>query len=142
MTIMSDPIVEPLSVLCEEAGIPMPTPDDRGGYEFVIDYKTLRVSSLNRGSKIVLLGIIGNAESIAEQRREARERLLTSCLTLQAVRFGKLGSREVLTLEPENGELVLWVAFENYSISIPGFIAAVESLLNELDFWKNWLSAH
>lgn len=141
MTVMSDSIEEPLSVLCDEAGIPMPSADERGGYEFIIDYKTLRVSLLNRGAKVVLLGVIGHVESIAEQRRESRERLLTSCLTLQAVRFGRLGTSEVLTLEPETGELVLWVSFENYSLSIPGFIAAAESLLNELDFWKNWLAA-
>ena len=95
--------------------------------------------SLSQG-RVILLGVIGAIGTISALRNESRERLLGSCLTLQAVRFGKLGTMEVLTVEPETDELILWQSFEDHSLSIPNFLSAAESLLNELDFWKNWLA--
>lgn len=136
---MSDLLQEPISVLCDEVGLPTPKPDAQGIYHIVIEGQSVRVLTLSQG-RVVLLGIIGSASIIAEDRQESRQALLASCLSLQAVRFGKLGTEQVLTLEPETGELVLWQAFEGPGVSIPVFLMAAESLLNELEFWKNWLA--
>ncbi len=136
---MSDALHEPIAVLCEEVGLPVPAPDPRGAYVIDIEGQQIRVFALNNG-KVVLLGVIGSAGDIAERRKESRHSILASCLNLQAVRFGKLGTSEVLTLEPETGELVLWQSFEGPGVSIPAFLQGAESLLNELEFWKNWLA--
>lgn len=118
----------------------MPSADARGVYSIVIEGQEIRVSTLMNG-KVILLGVIGQASTLAENRRESRRELLAGCLGLQAVRFTRLGTPEVLTLEPESGELVLWQSFEGPDVSIPTFLGAAESLLNELEFWKNWLAA-
>ncbi|MDH4454798.1 MAG: type III secretion system chaperone [Verrucomicrobiota bacterium] len=136
---MSDALQEPISVFCDEVGLPMPAPNPSGAYVISVDGQEIRVSSRKNG-KIVLLGVIGRANEIAERREESRQALLTSCLNLQAVRFGKLGTPEVLTFEPESGELVLWLSFEGPGVPIPAFLQGTESLLNELEFWKNWLA--
>ncbi len=137
---MSDLLQEPISVLCDEVAVPTPKADADGVYHLVIDGQQVRVFSLKQG-KVVLAGVIGSAAIIAEDRKESRQSLLASCLALQAVRFGKLATQEVLTLEPETGELVLWQSFEGPGVSVPVFLAAAESLLNELEFWKTWLGA-
>lgn len=137
---MSALLQEPISVLCDEVGISMPAADARGVYSIVIEGQEIRVFTLMNG-KVILLGVIGQASTLAENRRESRRELLAGCLGLQAVRFTRLGTPEVLTLEPESGELVLWQSFEGPDVSIPAFLGAAESLLNELEFWKNWLAA-
>lgn len=137
---MSALLQEPISVLCDEVGISMPAADARGVYSIVIEGQEIRVSTLMNG-KVILLGVIGQASTLAENRRESRRELLVGCLGLQAVRFTRLGTPEVLTLEPESGELVLWQSFEGPDVSVPAFLGAAESLLNELEFWKNWLAA-
>lgn len=137
---MNDLLQEPVSVLCEEAGVPAVQPDERGHYRIVIDSQEMRIMALNQG-RIVMLGVIGRAGSLADQRRESVSSLLNGCLALQAARFSKLGTREILTLEPETGELVLWHSPDSHGVSIPMFLLAAESMLNELEFWKNWLAA-
>jgi hypothetical protein len=136
---MSDALQEPISVFCDQVGLPMPVPNASGAYVISVDGQEVRILSRKNG-KIVLLGVIGRAHEIAERREESRQALLTACLNLQAVRFGKLGTSEVLTFEPESGELVLWLSFEGPGVPIPAFLQGTESLLNELEFWKNWLA--
>lgn len=137
---MNDALHEPVSVLCDEAGLPVPQPDERGIYRIFIDGQEVRVTAMKQG-KVILLGVIGSANALAENRRESPQALLNNCLVLQAGRFSKLGTREVLTLEPETGELVLWQSLDGHGVSIPAFLSAAESLLNELEFWKTWLAA-
>jgi hypothetical protein len=137
---MSNPLQEPLSVLCEEVGVPTPAPDAKGIYHLVIDGQELRLLTLNT-DRVIMLGVLGKADTIAEHRHENRQLMLANCLALQAVRFGKLATLEVLTIEPETDELVLWRGFESYTLTIPTLLAAAESLLNELEFWKIWLSS-
>lgn len=136
---MSAAIQENISILCEEVGLPMPALDPRGVYHIELDGQELRISTLNNG-RVILLGVIGRTDVVAERRQESRHALLMGCLTLQAVRFGKLGTAEVLTVEPETDELVLWRSFDERQMSIPAFLAGAEALLNELEFWKHWLS--
>ena len=137
---MSDPLQEPIAVLCDEVGVPVPARDARGAYVIIVQGQELRVFSLNNG-RVIMLGIIGPAGDLASRRKEPLGALLTNCLALQAVRFGRLATQEVLTVEPETGELVLWQAFDAPSLSVPAFLQSAESLLNELEFWKNWLAA-
>lgn len=137
---MSEHLQEAISVLSEEVGLPPAQADERGIYRLVIDGQEIRVAVLLNG-KAVLLGVIGNASALAENRRESCQELLAGCLALQLVRFGKLGTEQTLTLEPESGELVLWQSFESFGVSVPVFLSAAESMLNELEFWKNWLAA-
>jgi len=136
---MTSPLSELISVLCDEAGAPAPEADARGAHVIRIENHELRVQPLSHG-RFVFLGLIGRAGDIAARREESRQTLLSSCLGLQAVRFGKLGTPEVLTLEPENDELVLWRSFGESQVSIPTFLQAAESLINETEFWKNWLA--
>lgn len=136
---MSAVLQEQVSILCEEVGLPVAAADARGVYHIEIDGQEVRVFTLNNG-RVILLGVIGRADALAERRQESRQALLLGCLTLQAVRFGKLGTSEVLTVEPETDELVLWRSFDELQMSIPAFLAGAEALLNELEFWKTWLS--
>lgn len=136
---MSTVLNEMISVLCDETGIAVPEPDARGMHIIRIEEHELRVQPLKQG-RFILLGVIGRAGGIAERREQSRQALLSTCLTLQAVRFGRLGTSEVLTLEPESDELVLWRSFEESRVSISAFLQAAESLINETEFWKNWLS--
>ncbi|HEY1053447.1 MAG TPA: type III secretion system chaperone [Prosthecobacter sp.] len=136
---MSDALQEHVSILCEEVGLPAAAPDARGVYHIEIEGLEVRVSTLNNG-RVILLGVIGRADAVAERRQESRQTLMMGCLALQAVRFGKLGTSEVLTLEPETDELVLWRSFDGPGMSVPAFLAGAEALLNELEFWKTWLS--
>lgn len=136
---MSDALLEPISVLCDEIGLKVPSPSFEGVYVLKIDDQEIRVSSLTNG-KVILLGIVGKVADIAERRKESIQMLLASCLNVQAVRFGKLGTSEVLTFEPETEELVIWQPLDGVGVSIPVFLHATESLLNELEFWKNWLA--
>ena len=137
---MNDLIEEPLGVLCDEVGVPMPVPDEHGVYRLVVDGQELRVLALKQG-RIIVTGVLGHAETIAANRREEMQVMLASCMTLQAARLSKLGTGEVLTLESETGELVLWLSFEGPGVPISRFLPAAESLLNEMEFWKNWLAA-
>jgi len=138
---MIDLIQEPISVLCEEVGISVPQPDGRGVLAVVIDGQEIRYMGLKQ-NRIAMVGVIGDAAAIAERRREDLQGVLASCLTLQGARFGKLGAREILTLEPETGELVAWFCFDGTGMSISGFLSATESMLNEMEFWKNWLAVY
>lgn len=137
---MSTTLQEPLSVLCDEVGVPMPQPDSRGSYSLEIDGQTLRVSEL-KNQRVILAGVVGNLGVIAAKRETSRQDVLANCLGVQAVRFAKLATAEVLTFEPETDELILWTGFDGPSISIPAFLQGAESMLNELEFWKNWLAA-
>lgn len=130
---------EPVALLCEEVGLPPPAPDPQGVYVIDIDGQELRISLLNNG-KVIICGIIGRADEIAARRQQSRQTLLTHVLHLQAVRFGKLGTAEVMTLEPATDELLLWTSLVGPEVSIPAFLQSTESLLNELEFWKNWLA--
>ncbi len=136
---MNDPLQENITILCEEVGIPAAAPDSSGVYRIAIDGQEIRIFTLSDG-RAILLGVIGVAAALAEQREETGHSLLTACLALQAVRFGKLASKEVLTLEPETGELVLWRPLDSQDMFVPAFLVTAEVLLNELEFWKNWLS--
>jgi hypothetical protein len=135
---MNDALNEPLLVLCQEIGLTPPAPDARGQHVLVIDGQELRVLTLAQG-RVVVLGVIGTLSSLAE-KRGGSERLLADCLTVQAARLAAQAIPEVLTLEPDSGELVLWRAIAPHGLSVPVFLNVAESMLNELEFWKNWLS--
>lgn len=128
-----------MSVFCEEVGLPVPSPDSQGGYILRLEENELRVAQLSQG-RVILLGVIGNADAIATQRQQSRQAMLINCLALQAARFSKMGSEEILTIEIETDELVLWRCLEDSELSAPIFLQAAEALLNELEFWKNRLT--
>jgi len=136
---MNSSLSEMISALCDETGVPVPAADARGIYVLAVENHELRVQPLGHG-RFVLLGLIGRAGNIAEHRSESRQAMLSTCLNLQAARFSKLGTPEVLTLEPESDELVLWRSFEEHQVSIGSFLHAAESLINETEFWKTWLA--
>lgn len=133
-----DTLREAVAQLCEELGIAPPASNEQGVFVIVAEGQELRFSVLSNG-KAILLGIIGRADEIAAKRQVSRQSLLTGCLALQAVRFGKLGREEVLSIEPETDELILWHSSDGTNISVPAFFQAAEAMLNELEFWKTWL---
>ena len=135
---MTDPFHDAVAVLCEEVGLNTPSPKANGGYEFDIDSTILKAFPLNNG-RLILTGAIGKIVQIAEARRESARDLLASCLTLHGARFRKLGLQETMTIEPEQDELILWRKFDHQAPGISDFLQAVESLLNEVRFWKRWL---
>lgn len=138
---MMDLIQEFLAVLLVESGVAIPAPDSRGIFSVVIDGQELRFLTIKQ-SKMIMIGIIGKAEVLASARNQDLQLMLADCLTLQGARFAKLGNSEVMTLEPETGELVLWVSFDSDTgVSIPSLLGAAESMLNEIEFWKKWLAA-
>ncbi|GAA5149719.1 hypothetical protein GCM10023213_47800 [Prosthecobacter algae] len=128
-----------MAQLCEELGIATPFPNEQGVFVIQVEEQELRFSLLNNG-RVNLVGVIGRADEIAALRQISLQALLTSCLTLQAVRFGKLGREEVLSIEPATDELILWHSLDGPDVSIPAFFQTAEALLNELEFWKNWLA--
>ncbi|TDU70708.1 Tir chaperone family protein CesT [Prosthecobacter fusiformis] len=134
-----DTLGEPVAQLCEELGIATPPPNEQGVFVIQVEGQELRFSLLNN-DRVYLLGVLGRVDEIAAQRQISRQALLTGCLTLQAVRFGKLGREEVLSIEPETDELILWHSLDGPDVSIPAFFQTAEALLNELEFWKNWLA--
>jgi len=136
---MTDALKDPLIVLCEETGLTLPIPNEQGFYVLQIDGYELRITALAKG-RVVMAGVIAGVAVLAEKRQETREQLLSYCLTLQSARFATQAKREVLTLEQSTDELVLWRSFDPFALSVPTFLAAAESMLNELEFWKNWLS--
>lgn len=136
---MNEVLQEPLTVLCEEIGLAPPIPDALGHYVLEIDGHQLRFLALSKG-RIVMIGLVGSVSGFVDKRRQSRNQLLSQCMTLQAARFSKQAIREVLTLEASTDEMVLWRSFEAYELNISSFLAAAESMLNEMEFWKNWLS--
>ena len=134
-----DTLREPMAQLCEELGIPAPLPNEQGIFVIHVEGQELRFSLLNNG-RVILLGVIGRADELAAKRQMSRQALLTGCLTLQAVRFGKLEREEILSIEPETNELILWHSLDGLEVSIPAFFQKTEALLNELEFWKTWMA--
>jgi len=135
---MTEQLQEAIAVLCDELGLPTAQINSSGLYIVRVDGKELRILTLRDG-KVVLLGVIGVLATIAESRRESADSLLRNCLILHGARLERLGTPEVLTLD--DTELVLWRKFEPFGISISEFLQASESVLNEVEFWQNWLSA-
>ena len=136
---MNETLQEPLTVLCEEIGLAPPSLNASGLYVLEIDGHELRVIPLAKG-RVVLAGLIGSVNALTEKRRQDRDRFLSHCLTVQAARLSKQAVREVLTWESGTDELLLWRSFEPFELSISSFLSATETLLNELEFWKNWSS--
>lgn len=130
---------EALEVFCDEVGLPVPEPQPNGVYTLWLEDHELRIS-LQKNAQVILLGVIGRVDDLAARRQTSSQHLLTSCLTLHAARFSKLSGEEILSLEPETGELILWRSFAERDLSIPTFLQATEALVNELEFWKNWLT--
>lgn len=133
---MTENLQRALEVLCEELGLPMP-----GSRPAVLDVEgnELKLVELPQ-RKAALLGIIGSLSQITETRRETVETVLSRCLTLHGARLSKLGTREAITLDDDN-QLVLWSGLDADTVSVSEFIQTSESMLNELEFWKGWLSA-
>ena len=132
---MTENLKRAIETLCEELGLPKPPADDP-----VIDVNghELRIVQLS-GHKAVLMGTLGSLSSIADERRESTDTLLMRSLTLHGARFAKLGTPEALTLE--DNTMVLWNKFDSETISVQDFLQSSESMLNEMEFWKNWLAA-
>jgi len=135
---MSDPLQDAVHALCEEVGLPASAPKSNGRYELEVDGATLWAFPLTNGS-VVLSALIGKVRSIAEARRESVQELLGSCMTLHGARFRKQGLRESMSIESDIEELILWRKFTGHGPSISEFLQSVESMLNEVRFWKRWL---
>jgi hypothetical protein len=131
---MTDNLKRALETLCEELGLPTPAADNP---VVEVDGHELRITELS-GGKAVLLGTLGSVSRIAEERGESVDTLLMRSLTLHGARFAKLGSPEALTLD--DGTMVLWNKFDSDAISVQDFLRFSESMLNEVEFWKNWLA--
>jgi hypothetical protein len=131
---MTENLKRALETLCEELGLQAPSADDP---IVEVDGHELRVVELS-GGKAVLLGRLGSISSIAEERRESVDTLLMRSLTLHGARFAKLGTPEALTLDEDT--MVLWNKFDSDAISVQDFLRSSESMLNEVEFWKNWLA--
>ena len=65
---MTDSLQEPISVLCDEVGVPVPQPDENGHYSILIDEQEVRVLKVKQ-EQAVMVGVIGHAETVAEGRR-------------------------------------------------------------------------
>lgn len=133
---MTENLQRALEVLCEELGLPVPSSRPAA---LNVEGNELKIVELPQG-KAALLGTIGSLSQITEKRRESVETVLSRCLTLHGARFSKLGTREAVTLD-DHDQLVLWSGLDADTVSISEFIQTSESMLNELEFWKGWLSA-
>jgi hypothetical protein len=131
---MTENLKRALDTLCDELGLPAPSAENP---VVQVDGHELRVTELS-GGKAVLLGTLGSISRIAEERGETVDTLLLRSLTLHGARFAKLGAPETLTLDDDN--MVLWNKFDSDAISVQDFLQASESMLNEVEFWKNWLA--
>jgi hypothetical protein len=132
---MTEALQHALASLHEELGLQARA--ENPGMIQVNDHE-LRVVELGSG-KAALVGDLGSVRQIAEDRGESIDTLLMRSLTLHAARFAKLGTPEALTLD--ESQLVLWKKIDSERVSVQDFLHSAESMLNEVEFWKNWLSA-
>lgn len=138
---MTDSLAETVSAVCEEVGLDRPHADGSGNFAFEVDGVPLRFSRI-QGGKLVFAGVIGLADDLAQIRRQPVGAMLADCLVLSGARLNKLAANETLSFEPGTRELVLWRRFEGELRSVSDGLAAVESLLNETSFWRQWLGAN
>ena len=138
---MNDSLSETVAAVCEEVGLSCPAPDGAGNYTLEVDGVPLRFNRIQDG-KIVFAGVIGLADDLAQIRRQPLGVLLSDCLVLSGARFSKLATTESLCFEPGTRELLIWRRFDGELRSTSDGLAAVESLLNETSFWRQWLGAN
>lgn len=138
---MNDSLSETVAAVCEEVGLSCPAPDGAGNFALEVDGVPLRFNRIQDG-KIVFAGVIGLADDLAQIRRQPVGVLLSECLVLSGARFSKLATTEALYFEPGTRELLIWRRFDGELRSISDGLAAVESLLNETSFWRQWLGAN
>lgn len=138
---MTDSLSETVAAVCEEVGLSRPAPDGAGNFAFEVDGVPLRLTRIQDG-KIVFAGVIGLADDLAQIRRQPLGVMLSECLVLSGARFSKLATAESICFEPGTRELFLWRRFDGELRSVSDGLAAVESLLNETSFWRQWLGAN
>ncbi len=108
-------------------GLGAPAPDDDGAYHFVID--DLELALFQHGDQILLEGRLGK---VAGNRGEARQ-MLQQCLRRQ---LGRLRDHpEVLTLDDETDELLLFLRLPARETRAADLDSAVGAFANSLEFW-------
>jgi hypothetical protein len=127
-----------LEALCQELGLEIPVPDERGRFEIQVGDLTLRLAPWNT-SEVVLEGIIGSIGSGAESRWESQQDLLRQVLTWNIARLKGQARPEVLSFDAEENVLLLWRTWPADHQLIQSVLKGAEEMLNELEFWQGRL---
>lgn len=108
-------------------------PDAQNRYFFVLD-GSLRISLFQMGRHIYLEGRPG---ALPEDVRQAGEQL---CEVLRKNLAGLETHEEVLSLDPEVDDLVLFRCLPAQALSLVDLEKAIEAFANRLEFWMRELS--
>ena len=119
-----------LARFAEHRGLARPRADAGGRYYMLLD-GDLEVAVLQGGDRIYLEGRL---EPVPADRRKAEE-LLGHHLRLHLARLRE--KHEVLSLEPEGDDLVLFRQLPAHALTLREFERALEDFANGLEFWSD-----
>ena len=108
---------------------------DGGGRYFILLDGDLEIALLQGGDRIYLEGRL---EQVPSDERKAEE-LLSQYLRLNLAQLQD--KQEVLSLEPDSDELVLFRQLPARALSIAEFEKALEEFANGLEYWTSGVTA-
>lgn len=130
---MSNELTACLTRFAERWNLGELTTDTLGRYRLEIDGR-LTVTVFQTGRHILIESPLGR---LPEDARQADESLLAWLTT----RLGELRTREeVLTLDPENADLILFRRLPAATLTLETLEQALESFANQLDDWTRRVS--
>ncbi|MEY3176304.1 MAG: Tir chaperone protein (CesT) family [Planctomycetota bacterium] len=124
-----------LRELTESLGLPPLQPEAAGRYQLSFDFR-LRIEFVHLTDYAALIvSRCGRTAGIDEVRRE---QLLNSCLKLSLARIPE--SPAVITIDSRTSDLLLYQLLDLQSISAEQFQSDVESFVNELNLWMQFIA--
>ena len=123
-----------LTQFAERHGLAKLRADASGRYFMLVD-GDLEIALLQGGDRIYLEGRL---EQLPSDQRKAEE-LLSHYLRLNLARLQD--QQEVLCLEPDGDELVLFRQLPARALTINGFEQALEDFANGLEYWSSGATA-
>ena len=121
--------------MAARADLDRPNRDDRGRFFFVFDGEH-EIMLFQSGSTIY---IEARVSPLPAERDNALD-LLERCLKSQLARFKN--KHEVLSIDPEDGQLALFRELPARTLSVADFEQVLGDFVNGLEFWSNQASGN
>lgn len=119
--------------LAAQRNMALPTQDESGRFLLLLDGE-LAISLVQRADRIVLEGQVGPLPDEPGRAEALLERLLKA-------RFARLKRRrEILSIDPESGELVVSTELDAPALDLSGLEGALAALAGSLEYWREQLS--
>jgi hypothetical protein len=114
--------------LAQRLEMPVPASDENGAYTFVFDGMPVHCRS-GPDQRLILWGGLGEIPPDPTQAEEQAREILKANLAWMKTR------KEIVCIDPESGEMVLYLSLKIPDLDVDRFEEKIEGLVNSLEFW-------